>query len=108
MRSLAVISCADSGALHTLALDAATGRLQAVQVLDLGGSLMPMVQHPVLPRLYVARRSDPLSVLTLSIGADGRLALLSEVPLPASAPYLSIDRTEIGRASCRERVYSNV
>ncbi len=92
MQTLAVISCADSGELHTLALDAA-GRLHTAQVLDLGGSLMPMVQHPFLPRLYVSRRSDPLAVLTLSIGADGRLALLAEAPLPASAPYVSVDRT---------------
>ncbi len=92
MQTLAVISCADSGELHTLSLDAA-GRLHTAQVLDLGGSLMPMVQHPFLPCLYVSRRSDPLSVLTLSIGAGGQLALLAQAPLPASAPYLSVDRT---------------
>lgn len=91
MRTLAIISCADSGELHTLAVEPASGRLQPRQVLALGGTLMPMARHPRLPMLYVARRSEPLAVLTLSIDPLGRLAAVHEAPLPQSMAYLACD-----------------
>lgn len=93
MTWLAVVSCADSGELHTLAVDPATGQLERRQVLAPGGSLMPIALHPCLPRLYVARRSDPLAVVTLAVDAAGRLEVIAEAPLPASMAYLSPDRT---------------
>lgn len=93
MTSLVIVSCADSGEVHTLTLDAASGRLQPRQVLALGGTLMPMARHPHLPRLYVARRSEPLSVITLAIDPQGRLEAVHEAPLPDSMAYLSCDRS---------------
>lgn len=93
MSVLAIVSCADSGEIHTVSVDAASGRLQPRQVLALGGTLMPMARHPRLPRLYVARRSDPLSVITLSIDPQGRLEPVHEAPLPQSMAYLACDRS---------------
>ncbi|MFN3416468.1 MAG: lactonase family protein [Caldimonas sp.] len=92
MTRLVVVSCADSGELHTLTL-AADGRLAPRQVVPLGGALMPMALHPRGHRLYVARRSDPLAVVSLAIGSDGTLTPLAEAPLPASMACLACDRT---------------
>ncbi|WP_119157387.1 lactonase family protein [Caldimonas tepidiphila] len=90
---LVIVSCADSGELHTLRL-ASDGSLSPQQVLPLGGQLMPMAFSPDRRRLYVARRSEPLAVLTLAVDAgNGRLELLAETPLPASMAYVCTDRS---------------
>ena len=90
---LAVVSCADSGELHVLRL-AADGNLQTVQVLSPGGQLMPMALSPDRTRLYVARRSDPLAVITLAVDpVAGALRVLGEAALPASMASLNTDRT---------------
>ena len=46
--SLVFVSCADSGDVHVLRLNAAQGTLDTVQVLALGGTLMPMALSPDL------------------------------------------------------------
>jgi 6-phosphogluconolactonase len=91
MTRLVVVSCADSGELHTLMLST-EGRLAPRQVVPLGGTLMPMALHPHGHRLYVARRSDPLAVISLDIAPDGTLTPLAEAPLPASMAFLACDR----------------
>jgi 6-phosphogluconolactonase len=91
MSRLVVVSCADSGELHTLTLWG-DGRLASHQAVPLGGTLMPMALHPHGHRLYVARRSDPLAVISLDIAPDGTLTPLAEAPLPASMAFLSCDR----------------
>jgi 6-phosphogluconolactonase len=92
-RTVAYVPSAGSGELRVLALDAQTGALTELQCLALGGALMPMALNPQRTRLYVARRSAPLAVLSLSIGSDGRLALLGEAPLPVSMAYITTDRS---------------
>ena len=90
---LVVVSCADSGELHALRLSA-DGKLQTVQVLALGGQLMPMALSPDQAQLYVARRSDPLAVIALAVdAAAGSLSVLGESPLPASMASLHTDHT---------------
>jgi 6-phosphogluconolactonase len=92
--TLACVSCAGSGDIHVLRLEPLTGALSTVQVLALGGRLMPMAQSPNQRCLYVARRSDPLSVITLSIDlASGWLAPVGEAPLPHSMAYIATDRS---------------
>lgn len=92
--SLVFVSCADSGELHVLHLAAATGQLRTEQVLNLGGQLMPMALSPDSAHLYVARRSDPLAVVTLAVDARaGRAQVLAEAPLTASMAHLSTDAT---------------
>ncbi|WP_198150793.1 lactonase family protein [Caldimonas taiwanensis] len=86
-----MVSCADSGELHSLALSS-EGRLTPRQRLSLGGSLMPMAVHPAQHRLYIARRSDPLAVISLAIDRDGTLTPLAETSMPASMAYLACDR----------------
>lgn len=96
--TLALVSCADSGELHLLRLDPATGALDTLQVLTLGGQLMPMAFSPDKRRVYVARRSDPLAVITLALWPrtaeqPPRLQTLAEAPLPASMAHLAVDRS---------------
>jgi 6-phosphogluconolactonase len=92
-RCVVYVPSAGSGELRVLALEATTGALTELQCLALGGALMPMALNPQRTRLYVARRSAPLAVLTLSIGRDGRLTPLGEAPLPVSMAYITTDRS---------------
>jgi 6-phosphogluconolactonase len=92
--SLVFVSCADSGDVHVLRLNAAQGTLNTVQVLPLGGTLMPMALAPDCKTLYVARRSDPLAVVALDIDKPlGAVAVRGESPLPASMAHLRVDAT---------------
>ena len=92
--TLVFVSCADSGELHVLRLASDSGQLRTEQVLALGGQLMPMALSPNGTRLYVARRSDPLAVVTLAVDARaGRAEMLAEAPLPASMAHLATDNT---------------
>jgi 6-phosphogluconolactonase len=87
------VSHADSGDLWLLSM-AQDGALQPQQRLSLGGQLMPMAQSPCGARLYVARRSDPMAVISLALDRQAqRLTVLGEAALPASMAYLCIDRT---------------
>jgi 6-phosphogluconolactonase len=88
------VSNADSGSVSVLALDEERGSLEAMQTLALGGTLMPMALSPDRQFLFVARRSEPLAAVTLSIdGATGGLAIAGEGPLPASMAYIATDAT---------------
>ena len=92
--SLVVVSCADSGELHALRLQAHSGQLTPVQVLALGGELMPIASHPARPGLlWVARRSAPLAALSLQVDPQqaAPLTALGETPLPASMAHLGTD-----------------
>jgi 6-phosphogluconolactonase len=85
------VSNADSGDIHVLSLSR-QGELEPSSILSLGGSLMPMVLSPDQSHLYVARRSEPMAILTLAVDHEtGRLSLKGECPLEASLAYLSLD-----------------
>lgn len=87
------VSHADSGDLWLLSM-AKDGALQPQQRLNLGGQLMPMAQSPCGARLYVARRSDPMAVISLALDRQAQcLTVLGETALPASMAYISLDRT---------------
>jgi 6-phosphogluconolactonase len=87
------VSHADSGDVHTLALSD-DGRLQALHRCTPGGTLMPMAQSPCGRWLYVARRSEPLALVTLAIDPlSGVLQPLGEATLPGSMAFISTDRS---------------
>lgn len=91
--TLVIVSCADSGELHTLRLDP-SGGLRPQQVLAPGGQLMPIALEPQRRHLWVARRSEPLGVIALAIDPDsGWLSPLGETPLPASMACLASDHS---------------
>ena len=90
--SLVFVSCAHSGDVHVLRLNAAQGTLDTVQVLTLGGTLMPMALSPDQGTLYVARRSDPLAVVAIAMDRERSVATVqAESTLPASMAHLNID-----------------
>jgi 6-phosphogluconolactonase len=92
--SLVFVSCADSGEVHVLRLNAAQGSLTTQQVLPLGGTLMPMALSPDRRTLYVARRSEPLAAVALALDkALDEVVVADESPLPASMAHLSTDAT---------------
>lgn len=94
MGAFVYVSNADSGTLSVLRLDGASGALQVLQTLQAGPKAMPMALSPDHRFLYVARRGEPMAVLTLSIdAATGQLTLLGEAPLPESMAYLATDRS---------------
>jgi 6-phosphogluconolactonase len=93
MTTCVYVSNADDGSVQALELQP-EGHLKPLQRVELGGTVMPMVTAPDRRVLYVARRSDPLAVVALSIDpASGLLTKLGEAELPASMAYLTIDRS---------------
>ncbi len=87
------VSNADSGEVSVLQMDI-QGLLTLQSQVSLGGNLMPMAISPDQTQLYVARRSDPLSVVTLAIDPATRdVSVMHEAALPASMAYVSTDHT---------------
>ncbi|MBS0449031.1 MAG: lactonase family protein [Proteobacteria bacterium] len=92
MSSVAYVSHAGSGEIRVLRL--ADGALAEIQRVDVGGSVMPIAIAPGQRFLYVARRSEPLEVLTCAIDpATGLLDARGHAPLPDSMAYLATDRS---------------
>jgi len=93
-RTVAYVANAESRDIAVLALDAATGELAEVQRFETGGRVMPLAVSPDRRRLYASIRSEPFSVVSLSIDAtDGRLEEIGRAPLPASMCWISTDRS---------------
>ncbi|MEO5695708.1 MAG: lactonase family protein [Burkholderiaceae bacterium] len=90
-RSIVCVSDSGSGEIVVLVLDAHRGVLEVRQRVALGGTIMPLTPSPDRTRLYVARRSPPLAVVSLAIDADGQLSPLAEADLPASMAFLATD-----------------
>lgn len=87
------VANADSGDISVLQLTA-RGELRLQSTVNLGGNLMPMALSPTRHTLYVARRSDPMAVLSLAIDPHtGDLHRLGESALPASMAYIGTDST---------------
>ncbi|MCS6997201.1 MAG: lactonase family protein [Casimicrobiaceae bacterium] len=87
-----VVSHAESATLWLLAISA-NGHLRHADTACGHGVLMPIVRHPNAPWVYVARRSEPFAVVRFLVDLEAwRLKRLDEAPLPASMPYLAIDR----------------
>lgn len=91
MSTIVYVSNAESGEIWVLRLEP-SGTLTTLQIVTPGGMLMPMAVSPDRRFLYVARRSDPLAVVTYRIDAEsGQLALQGETALPASMANISLD-----------------
>jgi 6-phosphogluconolactonase len=94
MTTTVYVSCADSAEIAVLRLDAASGALQVLQMLAVGGAVMPLALSPDRRCLYAALRSEPYRVVSLAIDpVDGRLHRLGESPLPDSMAYIATDRS---------------
>jgi 6-phosphogluconolactonase len=94
MSTIAYVSNAGSGEVFVLQLDERSGTLTTLQTVAPGGMLMPMALSPDRRFLHVARRSEPLAVVTYRIDAQsGLLALHGEAALPASMANIAVDAT---------------
>jgi len=88
------VSNADSQEISVLTLDRQAGRLNPVDTVAVGGTVMPMVVSPDKRFLYAALRSQPYRVVSFSIDAtNGRLKKLGEAPLADSMPNIDLDAT---------------
>ena len=87
------VSNADSGDITVLRMDAA-GVLSLQGLQPLGGNVMPMALHPNGKMLYVARRTEPMALISLAVDpVSGDLHPRAEASLPASMAYVSTDRS---------------
>jgi 6-phosphogluconolactonase len=88
------VANADSQEISVLALDAATGALSPVEVVAVGGAVMPMALSPDKRVLYAALRSQPYRVVSFAIDpANGRLKKLGEAALADSMANIDTDRS---------------
>lgn len=94
MTTAVYVSHAESGDIHVLQLDDASGALTIMQRVEVGGTVMPLALAPDRRVLYAARRSEPLAVLSFAIDAkSGALSPLGEAPLPHSMASIATDRS---------------
>ena len=93
-RAVAYVSNADSRDISVLSLDLATGAVQPLQTVPVGGTVMPLALSPDRRFLYAALRSEPYAVVSFAIdAATGRLQSIGQAPLPDSMPALATDKT---------------
>jgi 6-phosphogluconolactonase len=93
-RTAVFVSSADSGELRLFHLDEATGGLDEVQCLSLGGQIMPLALSPDRRFLYAARRSEPMQALSFAVDASsGELTPIGASALPQSMANIATDRT---------------
>lgn len=88
------VANADSQEISVLSLDRQNGRLEPVQTLPVGGTVMPMAVSADKKMLYAALRSQPFRVVSMSIdAASGRLEKKGEASLAESMANIDLDAT---------------
>lgn len=86
------VANADSQEISVLSLDRQGGRLEPVQTLPVGGTVMPMAVSSDKKMLYAALRSQPFRVVSMSIDAGtGRLEKKGEASLAESMANIDLD-----------------
>jgi 6-phosphogluconolactonase len=92
--TVAYVSNADSREISVLGLDRASGELQPLQTVAVGGSVMPLAISPDKQFLFASLRSEPFSVASFRIDrARGTLTPVATTPLPDSMANLATDRS---------------
>ena len=92
--TVAYVANADSREISVLGLDRASGALQPLQTVAVGGSVMPLAISPDKQFLYASLRSEPFSVASFRIDRTrGTLTPLATTPLPDSMANLATDRS---------------
>lgn len=94
------ISTSGDGAVTTLSMASAKDAPQILQTIPIaegdisGGVSTPMAVSRERRRLYVAVRKAPLPITSFAIDDDvGTLSPLGTARLPATTPYVAVDRT---------------
>jgi 6-phosphogluconolactonase len=91
------VSCAESKEIRSFRLDAESGALDPLEIVDVPGteepspSNMPLAVGPVGTMLYAALRTAPFPVTAFAVDpASGRLSCRGTAPLPAPMAYISV------------------
>lgn len=91
------VSCAESKEIHSFRLDADSGALDPLEVVEVTGtdepspSNMPLAFSPGGGMLYAALRSAPFPVSAFAVDpTSGRLSCRGTAPLPAPMAYISV------------------
>src|SRR5215471_11026060 len=93
-RTFVYVSNAEDGDISTYRMQPETGALQPGPRVAVAPMVMPMTVSHDRRFLFVAARSKPFSVVTLSIDAEtGALSPFTSSPLPESMCYVSLDKT---------------
>ena len=88
------VANADSQEISVLSLDRQNGKLEPVQTLPVGGTVMPMAVSADKKMLYAALRSQPYRVVSMSIdAATGKLEKKGEASLAESMANIDLDRS---------------
>ncbi|WAH60789.1 beta-propeller fold lactonase family protein [Pseudomonas silvicola] len=91
--SFVYVSNADDGDLSAFALDQQSGKLHPLGRAAAAPKVMSQAVSPDAKYLFASIRSEPFSVMSWRIEADGRLSPVARSPLPNSMAYLSVDRS---------------
>ena len=93
-RTYVYVSNAEDGDISTYRMQPETGTLQAGPRVPVAPMVMPMAVSHDRRFLFVAARSKPFSIVTLSIDAEtGALVPFASSPLPDSMCYVSLDKS---------------
>jgi len=91
------VSCAESKEIRSFRLDAGSGALDPLEVVEVPGtgepspSNMPLAFGPGRTMLYAALRTAPFPVTAFAVDpATGRLSRRGTTPLPAPMAYISV------------------
>jgi len=88
------VANADSQDISVLELDRTQAAVKPVDLVPVGGMVMPMVVSQDKKFLYAALRSQPFRVTSFSIdAANGKLKKLGEAPLADSMANIDLDAT---------------
>ncbi|MBS0450185.1 MAG: lactonase family protein [Proteobacteria bacterium] len=86
------VANADSQEISVLSLDRQSGKLEPVQTLPVGGTVMPMAVSADKKMLYAALRSQPFRVVSMRIDpATGKLEKKAEASLAESMANIDLD-----------------
>jgi 6-phosphogluconolactonase len=91
------VSCAESKEIHSFRLDADSGTLDPLEIVEVPGtnepspSNMPLAVGPGGHTLYAALRTAPYPVTAFAVDTQsGRLSRRGTAPLPAPMAYISV------------------
>jgi 6-phosphogluconolactonase len=88
------VANADSQDISVLELDRSQGAVKPVDLVPVGGMVMPMVVSQDKKFLYAAMRSQPFRVTSFTIdAANGKLIKLGDAPLADSMANIDLDAT---------------
>jgi 6-phosphogluconolactonase len=98
-RTVVFVSCAAESAVVSFRLDNATGVLEPLGRIAVGGAVeppptsMPLALSPDGRTLYAACRNPPFPVVSFAIGPEGGLSRTGSGHLAATMAYIATDRT---------------